>query len=224
MQWSSLLKEEFDVDVQYVALGDAGAALNKLILSKKAPLVDLFFGVDNAYFSRALAADIFEEHPSELLDSIEPSLLLDGENRLIPIDHGYIALNADRAYFEEAGRQLPTRLVELGTDSFKDTLVVQNPATSTPGLAFLLGNHQSLRRRWVFGILAIPERPKRSHYRRLVRSLFRAFHGRFRGHGHAPHGRQLFHESSRRPTLRGRWTRDARVGQSGLAGRELSSD
>jgi hypothetical protein len=41
--------------VQLLTLGDAGAALNKIILSKDAPLADLFFGVDNTFLSRALA-------------------------------------------------------------------------------------------------------------------------------------------------------------------------
>ena len=34
--------------------GDAGAALNQVILTKDAPLGDAFFGVDNTFLTRAL--------------------------------------------------------------------------------------------------------------------------------------------------------------------------
>jgi thiamine transport system substrate-binding protein len=44
--------------------GDAGAALNKAVLTKSAPLADVFFGVDNTFLSRALEADIFEAYES----------------------------------------------------------------------------------------------------------------------------------------------------------------
>ena len=37
--------------------GDAGAALNQAILSRNNPLADVFYGVDNTFMSRALAAD-----------------------------------------------------------------------------------------------------------------------------------------------------------------------
>ncbi|MEZ4617075.1 MAG: hypothetical protein R2867_16425 [Caldilineaceae bacterium] len=47
-------EDEHHVTIQFLALGDAGEALNKMILSKDAPLADLFFGVDNTFLSRAL--------------------------------------------------------------------------------------------------------------------------------------------------------------------------
>ena len=53
-----------NVKLQVLTLGDAGAALNKVILSKDAPLADLLFGVDNTLLSRALKEDIFEPYDS----------------------------------------------------------------------------------------------------------------------------------------------------------------
>ena len=50
--------------------GDAGAALNQAILSKANPLADVFYGVDNTFMSRALAADIFEAYASPALSRI----------------------------------------------------------------------------------------------------------------------------------------------------------
>ncbi len=43
-----------NVKVVFLKSGDAGAALNKAILTKDAPLADVFYGVDNTFLSRAL--------------------------------------------------------------------------------------------------------------------------------------------------------------------------
>lgn len=124
--------------VQFLALGDAGSAVNRLILSTDAPLADLFFGVDNTFLSRALNADIFAPYASPMLDAIPDALKLDPEFRLLPVDVGYVNLNADRIWFEAQGIPLPATLDDLTKPEYRGLLVVQNPATSSPGLAFLL--------------------------------------------------------------------------------------
>lgn len=131
-------EEENNVTLQFLQLGDAGEALNKLILSKDAPLADLFFGVDNTFLSRALNADIFMPYDSPALAQIPDDLKLDSENRLLPVDVGYVNLNADRTWFDENGIALPTTLEDLAKPDYAGLLVVENPATSSPGLAFLL--------------------------------------------------------------------------------------
>jgi thiamine transport system substrate-binding protein len=131
-------EQEQNVRVQYLALGDAGAALNKIILSKDAPLADLFFGVDNTFLSRALGADIFVPYASPQLASIPSELQLDPENRLLPVDFGFVNFNADQGWFEAEGISLPSTLEDFADPAYKGLLVVQNPATSSPGLAFLL--------------------------------------------------------------------------------------
>jgi len=129
---------ENNVKLELLALGDAGEAINKMILSKDAPLADLFFGVDNTFLSRALAADIFEPYASPLLEQIPDELELDAEHRLLPVDVGYVNLNADATYFAEHNLPLPQTLEDLTKPEYKSLLVVINPATSSPGLAFLL--------------------------------------------------------------------------------------
>jgi len=129
---------ENNVTLQFLTLGDAGEALNKLILSKDAPLADLFFGVDNTFLSRALAAEIFEPYASPRLAEIPAALQLDPENRLLPVDVGYVNINADQQWFADQGVPLPQTLADLADPAYKDLLVVPNPATSSPGLAFLL--------------------------------------------------------------------------------------
>lgn len=131
-------EDEQNVTIQFLALGDAGEALNKLILSKDAPLADLFFGVDNTFLSRALDADIFQPYSAPALANIPDELKIDPEDRLLPVDVGYINLNADRQWFADNGLDLPTTLEDLADPAYEGLLVVQNPATSSPGLAFLL--------------------------------------------------------------------------------------
>lgn len=131
-------EETNGVKVQVLTLGDAGEALNKIILSKDAPLADLFFGVDNTFLSRALAADLFVPYAAPALAQIPDELELDPEQRLLPVDVGYINLNADKQWFADKGLPLPATLEDLTKPEYKGLLVVQNPATSSPGLAFLL--------------------------------------------------------------------------------------
>jgi thiamine transport system substrate-binding protein len=57
---------------------------------------------------------------------------------LTPIDYGYVNLNVDPAWFADRGIPLPASLEDLTKPEYKGLLVAPNPATSSPGLAFLL--------------------------------------------------------------------------------------
>jgi thiamine transport system substrate-binding protein len=133
---------EFETDnnanVQFLPSGDAGAALNQAILSKGNPLADVFFGVDNTFLSRALQADIFEPYDSPALEQIPDTLELDPQHRLLPVDYGDVCLNYDKAWFAEREISPPAGLEDLTAPAYNGLLVVENPATSSPGLAFML--------------------------------------------------------------------------------------
>jgi thiamine transport system substrate-binding protein len=126
------------VRLKILKAGDAGAALNQAILSKKNPMADVFFGVDNTFMSRALAADIFEPYASPKLSQLPDSLRLDSKNRLLPVDFGDVCLNYDKQWFSQKGLAPPRGLNDLIQPAYKGLTVVQHPATSSPGLAFLL--------------------------------------------------------------------------------------
>lgn len=131
-------EQEHDVQVQFFKAGDTGSALNKAILAGDNPLGDVFYGVDNTFLSRALEEDIFEVYDSPVLSEVDPGFILDPEKRAIPIDYSDVCLNYDRAWFEEKGLTPPQTLEDLYDPSYESLLVVQNPALSSPGLAFLL--------------------------------------------------------------------------------------
>ncbi|MCL4265363.1 MAG: thiamine ABC transporter substrate-binding protein [Anaerolineae bacterium] len=129
---------EHNVTIELLPAGDTGAALNQAILTKDDPLADLFFGVDNTFMGRALAADIFVPYQSPLLAEIRDELELDDTYHLLPVDYGDVCLNYDKAWFAAQGLEPPQTLTDLTDPVYKGLLVAQNPATSSPGLAFLL--------------------------------------------------------------------------------------
>lgn len=134
----ALFEKDNGVKVRFLKSGDAGAALIQAILSKKNPLADVFFGVDNTFLSRALEADIFLPYNSPLLAKIPANLKLDPKNRLLPVDYGDVCLNYDKVWFTKNALTPPRDLADLIRPEYKGLTVVENPATSSPGMAFLL--------------------------------------------------------------------------------------
>jgi thiamine transport system substrate-binding protein len=130
-------EEETGITVQILRSGDAGQMVNQSILSKENPLGDVLFGVDNTFLSRALEADLFVPYESPLLENVPESFILDEEYRALPVDYGDVCLNYDVAYFEENELAVPDSLLDLTDPDYEGLLVVENPATSSPGLAFL---------------------------------------------------------------------------------------
>lgn len=129
---------ETGINVEVFPAGDGGAVLNQAILAKNDPLADLLFGVDNTFLSRALDNDIFLPYNSPLLAQIPPELQLDDQYRALPVDYGDVCLNYDKSWFAARRLQPPQYLHDLLKPEYRGLTAVQNPATSTPGLAFLL--------------------------------------------------------------------------------------
>jgi thiamine transport system substrate-binding protein len=94
--------------------------------------------VDNTFLSRALAEDIFVAYESPRLAAVPDEFQLDDQHRATPIDYGDVCLNYDTAYFEDTDLEPPADLEALTQPEYEGLLVVENPATSSPGLAFLL--------------------------------------------------------------------------------------
>jgi len=120
--------------VEILTGGDAGQIVNQAILSAGNPVADVLFGVDTTFLSRALEGGVFEEYVSPQNGVVPPHLLTD--DRVTPIDAGDVCVNYDKAAFTAGS---PPLLIDDLTDpAYEGMLVVENPATSSPGLAFLL--------------------------------------------------------------------------------------
>ncbi|WP_326596274.1 thiamine ABC transporter substrate-binding protein [Streptomyces sp. NBC_01803] len=131
--------EETGYTVRVLRGGDAGIVVNQAVLSKDNPQGDVLFGVDNTLLSRALDAGIFTPYEAAGLERVPDGVRLDGdEHRVTPVDTGDICVNYDRAWFAENGLTPPETFEDLADPAYEDLLVVENAATSSPGLGFLL--------------------------------------------------------------------------------------
>ncbi|MFC6094814.1 thiamine ABC transporter substrate-binding protein [Saccharothrix lopnurensis] len=130
-------KAETGITIKPLASGDAGEVTNKLVLTKDNPIGDVAFGVDSTFASRALKEGVFAEYASPEARHGAQRYALEPANRLHAVDVGDVCLNVDVAALADVGE--PTALADLADPKYRDMLVVEDPATSSPGLAFLLG-------------------------------------------------------------------------------------
>ncbi len=128
-------EKEAGVKLSIAKAGDAGEMLNKLILTRANPIADVVFGIDNALAPKALAAHVLDGYSGPAATA-NPKAPLSAP--LLAVDYGYVTLNYDKAWFAKSGTPLPKSLEELAQPAFAKLLVVENPATSSPGNAFLL--------------------------------------------------------------------------------------
>lgn len=133
---SDAVVEEFTAETGYeleiIQGEDAGSVLNQAILAAGNPVADVLFGVDTTFLSRALDADLFVPYRSPAAGGLLPGF--DAGDLVTPIDFGDVCINYDKAAFDAP----PQTLDDLLDPAYRDMLVVENPATSSPGLAFLL--------------------------------------------------------------------------------------
>ena len=123
------------IEVTLLQAADTGTMVSEAILTAGNPLGDVMFGVDNTFLARALNADLFEPYESPNLADVPDEFKLDPQHRVTPIDFGDVCIN----YWTDAlPADPPTTLEDLASPEFANQLVVQNPETSSPGLAFLL--------------------------------------------------------------------------------------
>ena len=127
-----------NIQLSFVKGGDVGAAVNRAVLSKASPLADVFYGVDSTFLSRVLEEDLFEPFETPILGEIPDEFKLDDQNRALPVDYGDVCINYDKAYFADNNLAVPGSLEDLLKSEYRGLLVVENPATSSPGLAFLM--------------------------------------------------------------------------------------
>jgi thiamine transport system substrate-binding protein len=132
-------KASSGITIKQVANGDAGALTNKLVLTKSNPIGDIAFGVDSTFASRALSEGVFAEYASPEATKGAQRYQVDGSNKLHAVDVGDVCLNVDIAGLAAKGVPEPKSYDDLLDPKYRDLLVVEDPATSSPGLAFLLG-------------------------------------------------------------------------------------
>lgn len=132
-------EEQSGATLEILRLSDAGSVVNQSILSINNPLGDVLYGVDNTFLGRALENDLFIPYESPNLETVPDEFQVDADEfRVTPVTYGDVCLNYDIAYFEENDLAIPDSLEALTAPEYESLLVVQDPAASSPGLAFLM--------------------------------------------------------------------------------------
>jgi thiamine transport system substrate-binding protein len=127
------------ITLEVVTAGDAGSMVAGAILAAGAPTADVIFGIDNTLISRAVDAGVLEPYTAADASSLIPELQGDTAGGMVtPIDYGDVCVNIDDTWFADKGITAPAILADLAKPEYRDLLVVEDPATSSPGLAFLL--------------------------------------------------------------------------------------
>ncbi len=132
-------EEENQVRIQFIESGDGTTMLNQAILSKEAPIADVIIGLNSIMLSRALDNDILLPYESPELANISNLYKMDqGNDRALPFNFGNVCINYDTAWYAEKGLSVPASWEDLIDPKYSGQLVVENPITSTPGIAFML--------------------------------------------------------------------------------------
>ena len=127
------------IEVEIVIAGDTGTMVSKAVLTAGNPEGDVMFGVDNTFLSRMMSEEVFESYQATDLDVVDPTLLeLVPDGEATPVDFGDVCVNYDIEWFADRDLDPPTDLDSLADPAYRDLLVVENPASSSPGLAFLM--------------------------------------------------------------------------------------
>lgn len=130
--------ERTGIALEFLPAGDAGAVVNRAVLTKARPIADVLYGVDNSLIVRAADEGVFEPYVSPRLEAVPEALRFADEGLVTPVDVGYVNFNLDLAWFAENDVPLPQDLDDLTEERYRGLTAVANPATSSPGLAFLL--------------------------------------------------------------------------------------
>lgn len=140
-------ESESGIKLGIIKGGDAGEMLNKLILTRAQPIADVVFGIDNALVAKAEAAQVLDFYAGPAATRASVVRL---KGPVVAVDYGYVNLNYDKAWFAKSGLALPASLDDLAKPAYRNLLVVQNPATSSPGYAFLLATVAGLGEQGAF--------------------------------------------------------------------------
>lgn len=126
------------IKVEVLQNGDGGTIVNQAILTKDNPIGDVLYGVDNTFLTRALDEGVFEKYRSPALADVPAILQIGTKSRVSPIDYADVCINFDKQWFAKEGVTVPATLSDLTKPAYRDRLVVEDPSTSSTGLAFML--------------------------------------------------------------------------------------
>lgn len=126
------------IAVKVLDAGDAGQVLNQAVLTADRPVADAIYGIDRAFLGRAVEAPLLTRYRPAALADVPAEYTAGTRGLLTPIDVADVCINVDEPWFTAHHRTPPTTLADLVRPANRNLLVVEDPSTSSPGLAFLL--------------------------------------------------------------------------------------
>ena len=121
------------VEVIFERFQETGGILSQLRREGDETPADVVIGLDNTYADEILNTELFAFYRPEDLSLVDQSLLSD-ELPVVPFDYGHIMLNYD----SEALDDPPETWEELTDERFRDSIILMDPRTASPGRNFLL--------------------------------------------------------------------------------------
>lgn len=125
---------EDGIEVSFERFSDTGGLYQRLMSERDDPVADVVVGLDTTYLSDLLEEDLLEPYHAELADLIDDTLIVDPTFHALPFDFGGVTLNYDSEEIADP----PATWDDLLDPRFRDSIVLMNPSTSSPGRAFLL--------------------------------------------------------------------------------------
>jgi thiamine transport system substrate-binding protein len=130
------VKENFEKScgctVNFVAVADGVALLNRLKLEGKSTKADIVLGLDTNLISDAKASGLFAPHGLSDVKSNVPDNFQD--EVFLPYDYSYFAV----IYDSEKLQNPPKSMAELIDGDASQKIILMDPRTSTPGLGMML--------------------------------------------------------------------------------------
>ncbi|WP_157018358.1 thiamine ABC transporter substrate binding subunit [Mesorhizobium xinjiangense] len=131
-QVEKAFEAECGCDLEFVAVADGVALLNRVRLEGEATKADIVLGLDTNLTTAAKATGLFAEHNIDTAAITVPGGWSD--DVFVPYDYGYFAVIYDTQQMTTP----PGSLKELVEGDAGQKIVIQDPRTSTPGLGLLL--------------------------------------------------------------------------------------
>jgi thiamine transport system substrate-binding protein len=122
--------EASGITVDIVRAGDTGTMVTKAVLTAGNPEGDVLWGVDSTFLSAATAGKIFDGEP-------------------VKVNYGDVCVNYDVEWFAERGIAPPDSFEDFVDPTYRGLLAVQNPSSSSVGLAFTIGTIDTFGDGWL---------------------------------------------------------------------------
>jgi thiamine transport system substrate-binding protein len=129
---SKVFEEKTGIKITWISHGDAGGIVSRLIQEGDNSNADIILGLDQNLALRILDSGLLEAYRPKGADKILRELVLDTDFRITPFDYSYFAI----VYDSEKTANPPQSLEDLTSPQFKQSLILIDPRTSSPGLGF----------------------------------------------------------------------------------------